>query len=559
MILSLLGRLFKRSSVLRFLLIPLAFGLVYSLVMVSTCVLNRDPYLESIDPPIAQSGEVLILRGSHFGNSAEKGWIEIAGNRISATAYIQWSDNTILMQIPEQVKDGLVYVHNGRGKSNPRIFANKNNIPVETVITVDTGLPVINAIDNPRPEIGKQLTISGRNFGISRNSSSVTFSWANEPAIPLGPGTQLRDFSVSCSESDFDYEFWSDKEIRIRVPDGAANGTIQVHTERGISNAFAVQPVSPPGTKRYGKPATYVLSQQIDITGVSASEGNILFLFLPLPLSTPSQRNVQVTASSPRPYIENYKGSILHQIENIRSGRNEKVSHSLMLTNYEVISDIKPALVRPYADLGSPLYTTYTAADYLVPADDPAVIKRSAEIVGRERNPYLKARLIYNTLIDNFTIPPLSDDNRLPVESLTSGTADIYERVILFCALARAAGIPALPVSGILVDENRSSRIHWWAEFYIEGFGWVPVDPGAAAGMTGAEADSNSRTWNFGNLDNRHIAFSRGWIEQKPMSPNSKIVYRSRSYALQPIWEEAGGNIRSYTSFWGNPVITGIY
>jgi hypothetical protein len=38
-------------------------------------------------------------------------------------------------------------------------------------------------------------------------------------------------------------------------------------------------------------------------------------------------------------------------------------------------------------------------------------------------------------------------------------------------------GIPAIPVAGIVVDENRESAYIGGRNFYLENFGWVPVDP----------------------------------------------------------------------------------
>jgi hypothetical protein len=49
--------------------------------------------------------------------------------------------------------------------------------------------------------------------------------------------------------------------------------------------------------------------------------------------------------------------------------------------------------------------------------------------------------------------------------------------------------------------------MHFWAEFYIPHYGWIPVD--ANYGDVQVK-DFKDRSFYFGNLDNRHIAFSRG-------------------------------------------------
>jgi len=546
-----LTRIFQRSPFLRFLVLPVLFAF-FAVILAGFALIARNrPVLESLSPAIAEPGEVIVIQGKHFGNERLDNWIEIAGNRISGTAYLKWTNTTIMALLPEAVDDGLVYVVNRAGKSNPLIFANRNNIPVAARVNTDIGLPVISSFDTVTAETGKRIVITGKNFGITRNKSTVLFSWQIDSAIPVAAVSRTSQLSIACSEHDFDYEFWSDQELRVRVPDGATSGNVYVQTERGMSNPMAIQIVNQPGTKKYVDRHTFVLSLQVDITGVSASEGNMLFLRVPVPEVTATQRGVEVTASSPKPYMENYRGTILHQLENIKSGRNEKISHSFLLTNYALKTAVNPALVKPYSDTDSPLYLMYTAADRIVPADNSVIAVKAAEITGKEKNPWLKARLIYNWILANIQFSVRTNPDRTVLEALSARTGDDYDRAILFSALTRAAGVPSIPVAGVLVDKEQTTRPHWWAEIYIENFGWIPVDPA----LVSDETDANA----FGNLDVYHIAFSRGWTDAKPVTAKSRIVYKSHSFAFQPIWEESGGNIKSYTSFWAEPKVTGVY
>lgn len=68
-------------------------------------------------------------------------------------------------------------------------------------------------------------------------------------------------------------------------------------------------------------------------------------------------------------------------------------------------------------------------------------------------------------------------------EILQRGHAECRGYAMLFTALCRAAGVPARPVWGLArVGVGQDKRFgdiasHNWAEFYVLGVGWVPVDP----------------------------------------------------------------------------------
>lgn len=550
------------SGFARILCIPACF-IVFILVATFVSTLTaKKPKLERIVPPVSAKGEVIAIEGTGFGDERGSQWLEISGDRISSSAYISWSDTKILFVIPENYDDGLIRLCSRNGQSNMLVFARRENIPEESTRTESGNIPSILSVKPVQSAIGKVISLSGLNFGITRGTSGVLFTKTqdNYPDAGSAGGVSGRPLILQ-EDADFGYDFWSDQEIRVRVPDGASTGPVYVQTARGMSVPVTVRIADMPGTKRFENQRVYVISEYVDITGVAADSGGNLFLRVPIPVTTASQQNIKLRESSPAPYMENYRGTILHQFENLKTGSAVSVSHSFVLTNSDVVTSINVQRVRAY-DTDSPLYKAYTVADQLIPAHDGAIRQTLGQIAGANHsNPYRRAEAIYNWILDHVRYESTTNANKNPLSALDTGAGDAYDMTVLFCALARTAGVPAVPSAGIIVDMKQNSLPHWWAEFYIENFGWIPVDLGMGAGFPYiAEHDGEApRDWYFGNIDGNRIAFSRGWTHQTPMTANSKTVYNPRSFAFQRIWEESDNGLTSYTSLWGTPKIIGVY
>jgi len=206
------------------------FGLVLPLITLFffSCF-GGGPKISSIDPRIGNMGEVLTIQGSGFGDTRKEGYVSIAGITPTASSYIEWKDNEIAVRIPDFGDSGLVYVHNHGQKSNPALFTNRASMPQPISGSTAGDGPRIDSIDPSSGRIGSLVTITGRNFGASRENSTVQFAWNVEP----GPAVTASPTSVEVFETEFGYEQWSDRELKVRVPDGAINGNLEVHTSRG--------------------------------------------------------------------------------------------------------------------------------------------------------------------------------------------------------------------------------------------------------------------------------------------------------------------------------------
>jgi hypothetical protein len=520
------------------------------------------PVIEAINPPIASAGEILVIKGSGFGNNRETSAVTIGNGSITASRYLSWSDTEIRLMLPPNVDDGLVMVQTGAGKSNPKILANAANVPIVVRPDATTNLPVVKTMSAVSAYPGELITLGGVNFGAMRGESAVLF------AHPYSKSTEIQVEYRTPSIRDYDYEYWSDTEIRVRVPDGAASGPVYVRTDKGMSNSSVLTVVSSVGTKQFGDGRVYVIHFNADISNAVVSEPSSLILRMPRPEVSSSQPKVVVEECVPEPVLADFNDMIIQQVQLDELGNGKAFfTHSFVVPVYSVITAINPAQVMPYT--ARTLYEAETSPDDLIKSDDPGIIALAQSLVPTpsyartEVSPYRAAELVYEYLLDSYTLLPETRGGETdPYDILADKRGDSYDFAVLYCALLRALKIPAIPIAGIIVDSEKQARPHWWCEFYVERFGWVPVDPGLGAGLRFSPLGTpppDARSFYFGNMDAQHIAFSRGWKTVKPAIPNSKSVYHPRTYAFQSIWEEVSSGAEQYSSFWSEPIIDGVY
>ena len=510
------------------------------------------PEISSITPRIGRMGDVITIHGAGFGKERSESYITIAGTPPTSSSYISWSDGEIQVRFPEFGEAGLVYVHMGTKKSNPAIFTNELTLP-KLIEDPDAGNnPRISQIDPASGAIGSLITIRGNNFGSSREKSGVFFSWDAEYSLSDPSG---QDSFIGAFEDEFCYELWSEREIRVRVPDGAISGNLEVRTSRGNSRPVYFEITGRPGTKIYKDKRSYVISYSSDIQIGQAFFPNALYIWMPQPAISSSQQNVRLVSRNREPLAENYRGTSLFQFISLLSGTVLETTLSYEVEVYGVETSMRtmtPVRLNRPSQVG----TVYVLPSTFIPSDDSAIRSQAAAIIGREQLPYAKAQRIYDWLISGMDIEN-ADHSGGVHEALEEKKTDSYGASLLFCSLARAAGVPALPVAGILINDQQIAAWHYWAEFWLDGFGWVPLDPalGGGAAPEGFTLRGDHERYYFGNLDSRRIAFSRGERFLYQMTPRGRITARDRYYSLQNLWEEAVGSLESYSSLWSNVTI----
>ena len=540
---------------------------VCCIVLIITMRMRRKPVIEKLDPPIGAPGDLVVIKGKHFGSIKNEGYVEFAGSKLTASSYISWTDTEIKVVLPANVGDGLVFVGTKTSRSEPSFFTNEREIPVAVRPKAQTVVPFIASISNAFPAVGDSIVIFGKNFGDTHDAADVYFTTEretppNRSVLSYETGA-VGTMYIPASKSDLDYESWSDTEIRVRVPDGAASGSLYVETPAGRSAPQKLLIDSRAGSKTYGKQRTYIMQLAADINDVETKQPATIRFYFPRPVLTAAQPFAELTECEPEPAIVDYQNTIVHQLQATKgpSPAKRRFSQNFVVSVYEVKSAVQPKYIRPYDDMNKALYASATRADKFIPSDDRAVTNLAAAIVGKETNPYVKAKLIYTYMLDNYKLRDAASKPELPLNLIKSKRGDAYCFALLYTALLRAGGIPALTECGVLVDRNLHTRNHWWCEFYLHGVGWIPADTALGAGLSyeGWSETGDARNYYFGNLDPQHITFTRGINDLKPAAGNTKTVQHPRGYALQSVWEESSQDTVKYSSFWAAPAILGVY
>jgi hypothetical protein len=151
-----------------------------------------------------------------------------------------------------------------------------------------------------------------------------------------------------------------------------------------------------------------------------------------------------------------------------------------------VLADL-PRLMLPVTDTA---VAAWRQPDPLVPSGDPRLVAQARLVVGRTRNAARAAQALVHWVHDAVRVGPTAG-----VPSATAAFAarqgDVDAQAAVLVGLARASGIPARTVAGLLYADGRF-YYHAWAELYVGA--WVPADP--LLGQFPADA--------------RHVALIRG-------------------------------------------------
>jgi transglutaminase-like putative cysteine protease len=244
-----------------------------------------------------------------------------------------------------------------------------------------------------------------------------------------------------------------------------------------------------------------------------------LKLWIPVPREWDSQKAVKIISVNPPPHAEyedpeHGNHMLFWDFGKEPEKPSYRVNIKFRLESYETYAEVDPEHIGQY-DKSSKQYALYTRSSHTLTIT-PRIREMAQEAVGDEKNPYLQAELIYKFVRKNVRYKMHRLERGVGTEVLLNfplksketgeeyyqGACDQYSN--LFIALCRAVGIPARAVVGFVgwnpwikekdlrlnlpIELNLSPEglsgtqyytammPHVWAEFYLAGYGWIPVE-----------------------------------------------------------------------------------
>ncbi|EQB62487.1 MAG: Transglutaminase protein [candidate division Zixibacteria bacterium RBG-1] len=147
--------------------------------------------------------------------------------------------------------------------------------------------------------------------------------------------------------------------------------------------------------------------------------------------------------------------------------------------------------------------------DRLVPIDGKIALE-AQKVIQKEMTEMQKAKVIYDYIVGTVEYDKSGTgwgrgDALYACDVRKGNCTDFHS---LFIGMARASGIPTRFVMGFPLPEAQTQGelpgYHCWAEFYVDEFGWIPVD------ASEAQKHPEKKEFFFGGLDENRVAFTIG-------------------------------------------------
>ncbi|HXT19801.1 MAG TPA: transglutaminase domain-containing protein [Thermoanaerobaculia bacterium] len=291
---------------------------------------------------------------------------------------------------------------------------------------------------------------------------------------------------------------------RLVVPILALAGTAGLALAARTDLATAKAPADP-------DVRSFELTYRAVVTGLPAGARRV-DVWIPYPHSDENQRIEVLAVEAPTRYQVSTEPRFGNRVLHLSVARPQQPFTLELRARVERREVVRKELSRAAAHgrpERDPALAKWLAADRLVPLD-ARIRSLAAEVTAGAKTDVAKARAIYDYVVDTMSYDKSgtgwgNGDIYWACDKKRGNCTDFHA---LFTGLTRAAGIPAKFAIGLPLPpargEGQIPGYHCWAEFWLDGVGWVPVD------TSEARKHPEKREYFFGDHDPDRVELSEG-------------------------------------------------
>lgn len=220
-----------------------------------------------------------------------------------------------------------------------------------------------------------------------------------------------------------------------------------------------------------------------------------------------------------------------------QSARNDShIKYSFSVITHALRFELDPSLAVPSAYPSS--VSNWLKPEEDIQVDDPEISRTLRRIGADSGTVVSRLQKIYD-----FTRELKSRPFKGTTDALTAlrlGEASCNGKSRLFVALARAAGVPARLVGGVILESTKKRTSHQWVETYVAGH-WVPFCP---TNKYFAELPESYLTLYYGDQvlfrHSKDINFSYRFDMASALVPSTKAMASFKVFNVWALFERLG-------------------
>ena len=501
------------------------FPIVLLIILVSTLLFtNNTATIKKVDPKYFIPGEAIHIIGDKFGENRNGNNVYINQRALTQSEYLEWSNQKIVIRAPMDIHNSVIQVHVDGNISNEALITNSAHITLHTPqapeIQITSHTPT-------RVSGGDIVTLNGIFSGYAQ--LRIYFPIQQDvQLLPLSDAgdtnpTEQTARTILYELEEENYIQRSIHAVSIRLPSGIRTGNIYIQNSHTARISYPLKIDSRIGHMVYHSPQTHALNYGA-YTGNTIGNYSVWMPRIPKTIAQPQQ--VPLFTSNYFQYaVDN---NIYFYINSNTPGVSMPLRMSVSVSRFAQNSVINRGSLVPSSIESEHQLTKYLRDTEWTAVNSNAAIAQVSPLM-QIANFYLRALAIYRQMISQLSphanitkyitheegvhpqsITPSHIDNILrTLSSATEYEAHSAEYALLYLTLLRTAGIPSRIMTGVYIENE--ARIHYWNEFFLPGFGWIPVDAAMGDHMfeTAVHAQDTTEEFYFGNIDNNRVLISK--------------------------------------------------